>query len=56
MKMLLRKNEEFKMRYEELTIQNQELTERNKKLEKLSKIDKKTLQEYGTILYHNINL
>lgn len=52
MQVLFRKNEEFKIKYEELLVQNQELAERNKKLEILSKIDKKTLQEYGTIQYN----
>ena len=49
MQILFRKNEEFKLSYEELSQQNSELVERNKKLEKLSKIDKKTLQDYGTL-------
>ena len=45
---LLKKNEEFKLRYEELTIQFNELTARNRKLEILSKIDKNSPLDYGT--------
>lgn len=47
--MLYKKNKEYKLSYEELMQQNSELVERNRNLEKLSKIDKKTLQEYGSL-------
>ncbi len=49
LEVLFRKNEEFKIKYEELILQNTELLEINKKLEILSKIDRKSLQDYGTI-------
>jgi len=49
LEVLFRKNEEFKIKYEELILQNTELLERNRKLEILSKIDRKSLQDYGTI-------
>jgi len=49
LQILFKKNEEFKLKYEELTILNNELIERNKNLERLSKINHKTLEEYGTI-------
>jgi hypothetical protein len=51
LEILFRKNEEFKIKYEEVVLQNSDLLERNKKLEILSKIDRKTLQDYGTIQY-----
>ena len=49
LEVLFRKNEEFKIKYEELILQNTELLERNRKIEILSKIDRKSLQDYGTI-------
>lgn len=49
LEILFRKNEEFKLKFEEVVLQNAELLERNKKLEVISKIDRKSLQDYGTI-------